>query len=108
MFYSYPRCCLRKFEDRYEYLEKIKIDGTRFSESFDAIIVPQEIDSIRASELGRGIRRIMEDIIGSLGEEAGSQFITKFKKRLGKAYLLRIEEIGVNLHLIELKQNLRW
>jgi len=99
---------LRKFEDRYEYLEKIKIDGTRFSESFDAIIVPQEIDSIRASELGRGIRRIMEDIIGSLGEEAGSQFITKFKKRLGKAYLLRIEEIGVNLHLIELKQNLRW
>lgn len=99
---------LRKFEDRYEYLEKIKIDGTRFSESFDAIIVPKEVDSLRASELGRGIRRIMEDIIGSLGEEAGSQFVNKFKKRLGKAYLLRIEEIGVNLHLIELKQNLRW
>ncbi|KYK30924.1 MAG: hypothetical protein AYK22_08445 [Thermoplasmatales archaeon SG8-52-3] len=99
---------LRKFEDRYEYLEKVKIDGSSYSESIDAIIVPQELNSIRSSELGRGIRKIIEDIINSLGEEAGSEFVKKFKKRVGKAYLLRIEEIGVNLHLIELKQNLRW
>jgi hypothetical protein len=99
---------IRKFEDRYEYLEQVKIDGPRFSEGIDAIIVPKEINSIRASQLGRGIRKIMEDLIGSLGEEAGSEFVKKFKKRVGKAHLLRIEEIGVNLHLMELKQNLRW
>jgi hypothetical protein len=99
---------LRKFEDRYEYLEQIKIDSTRFSDGIDAIIVPIEINSLRASELGRGIRKIMEDIINSLGEEAGSEFVKKFKTRVGKAHLMRIEEIGVNLHLMELKQNLRW
>ena len=99
---------LRKYEDRYEYLENVKIDGSRFSENIDGIIVPKELNSIRPSELGRGIRKIMEDIIGSLGEEAGAEFVKKFKKRVGKAYLMRIEEIGVNLHLIELKQNLRW
>jgi hypothetical protein len=97
---------LRKYEDRFEYLEKIKVDGARFSEGVDGIIVPNEINSIRSSELGRGIRKIMEDIIGSLGEEAGSEFVNKFKKRVGKAHLMRIEEIGVNLHLMELKQNL--
>jgi len=73
---------LRKFEDRYEYLEPVKVDGTRFSEGIDAIIVPNEINSIRSSELGRGIRKIMEDIIGSLGEEAGAEFVNKFKKRV--------------------------
>jgi hypothetical protein len=99
---------LRKYEDRYEYLEQVKIDSANFSGGIDAIIVPNEINSIRSSELGRGIRKIMEDIIGSLGEEAGSEFVKKFKKRVGKAHLLRIEEIGVNLHLMELKQNLRW
>ena len=99
---------LRKFEDRYEYLEQVKIDGNQFSGGVDGIIVPNEINSIRSSELGRGIRKIMEDIIGSLGEEAGSEFVNKFKKRVGKAHLMRIEEIGVNLHLMELKQNLRW
>lgn len=99
---------LGKFEDRYPYLKTIEIDSKRFSEGFDAIIVPKEIDSVRPSELGRGIRIIMEDIISSLGEEAGMHFFKKFKKRLGRAYLLRIEEMGVNLHLIELKQNLMW
>jgi len=99
---------LRKFEDRYEYLEQVKVDGARFSDGIDAIIVPNEINSIRSSELGRGIRKIMEDIIGSLGEEAGAEFVNKFKKRVGKAHLMRIEEIGVNLHLMELKQNLKW
>jgi hypothetical protein len=99
---------LRKFEDRFEYLEQVKIDSSRFSDSGDGIIVTKELNSVRPSELGRGIRKIMEDLIGSLGEEAGSQFVEKFKKRVGKAHLLRIEEIGVNLHLMELKQNLRW
>ncbi len=97
---------LGKFEDSYPYLKNIEIDGARFSEGFDAIIVPKEIESIRPSELGRAIRKIMEDIISSLGEEAGTKFINKFKNRLSRAYLLKIEEMGVNLHLIELKQNL--
>lgn len=99
---------IKKYEDRYQYLEHVNIDGKNFSEGVDAIVIPEELNSIRPSELGRGIRKIIEDIINCLGEDAGSQFIEKFKKRLGKAYLLRIEEIGVNLHLIELKQNLNF
>jgi len=50
----------------------------------------------------------VEDLTISLGEEAGENFIEIFKKRLGKAYVLRIEEMGVNLHMIELKRNLTW
>ena len=82
--------------------------SVHFSDGIEAIIVPTEVNSLRGSELGRGIRKIMEDIINSLGEEAGSEFVKKFKSRVGKAHLMRIEEIGVNLHLMELKQNLRW
>ena len=99
---------LGKFEDSYPYLKNIKIEGSRFSEGFDAIVVPKEIESVRPSELGRGIRKFLEDIISSLGEDAGTTFVNKFKKRLGKAYLLKIEGMGVNLHLIELKKNLMW
>jgi hypothetical protein len=63
---------------------------------------------VRESELGRGLQKIMESLIKSLGDEAGHNFVEKFKKRLGKAYILRIEEIGVNLHMMELRQNLFW
>lgn len=99
---------LRKFEEKFDYLNLIKIDSSRFSEGGDEIDISTEIELIRPSEIGRGIQNIMEDIIKSLGEEAGHHFIDKFKKRLGKAYVLRIEEMGVNLHMIELKQSLIW
>lgn len=97
---------IKKHEDRFEYLKLIKIDGTRFSEGIDAIIVPNEIENVRESELGRGLQKVMETLIKSLGEDAGKNFIEKFRKRLGKAYILRVEEIGVNLHMMELRQNL--
>jgi hypothetical protein len=99
---------LKKHEEKFEYLKLINIDGTRFSEGIDAIIIPEEIEEVRESELGRGLQKIMETLLKSLGDEAGHNFVEKFKKRLGKAYILRIEEIGMNLHMMELRQNLMW
>ena len=99
---------MKQYEKRFDYLKLINIDSTRFSEGIDAIIVPDDIEHIRESELGRGLQKIMENLIKALGEEAGRNFVEKFKKRLGKAYILRIEEIGVNLHMMELRQNLIW
>jgi hypothetical protein len=98
----------KKLGDKYEFLKYIKIDSMRYSEGIGAISVLPEIDIVRPSEVGRGIQKIVEETIMSLGEEAGQHFIEKFKKRLGKAYVLRIEEMGVNLHMINLRRNLAW
>jgi hypothetical protein len=97
---------LRKFEKNFKFLKLIQIDSTRYSEGGDEISISSDIESVGASEIGRGIQKIIEDIVSSLGDKAGLHFIDKFKKRLGKAYVLRIEEMGVNLHMIELSQNL--
>jgi hypothetical protein len=99
---------LKKFEERYDFLKYIRIDSVKFSEGGDEFNISPEVESIRPSELGRSIQKVMEEIIMSLGDEAGQYFIDKFKRRLGKAYVLRIEEMGVNLHMMELKQNLIW
>lgn len=99
---------LRQYEFKFTYLKGIEIDGLHFSEGIDAINVPEELDSVSASDLGRGLQKVIENISISMGEEAGIFFIEKFKRRLGKAYVLRIEDIGVNLHMIELRQNMMW
>ena len=99
---------IKEFEEKFEFLKNIKVDGLHFSEGLDAIIVPEEIESIRKSDLGRSIQKIIDKIVKSLGEEAGKYFIDKIKDQLGKAYVLRIEEMGVNLHMIELRQSLKW
>jgi hypothetical protein len=100
--------CLRQYEFKFDYLKGIEIDGLHFSEGLDAINVTEELDSVSASDLGRGLQKVIENISISMGEEAGIFFIEKFKRRLGKACVLRIEEIGVNLHMIELRQNMMW
>ena len=99
---------LKKFDEKFVFLKEISIDGLKSSDDLDNIVLPGNIDSIRASELGRALQKTIEGISVSLGEEAGRHFIENFKKRLGKAYLLKIEELGVNLHMIELKRNLLW
>ncbi len=97
---------LRKFENKYPCLRHIKIDNMLYLEGKDEVIVSSEIESVKGYELGRAIQSVIEDIGSSLGKNAGLDFIQKFKSRLGKAYVLRIEKLGVNLHMLELKQSL--
>ncbi|MDH7517782.1 MAG: hypothetical protein QHH19_05505 [Candidatus Thermoplasmatota archaeon] len=99
---------LKKLDDRYGYLKYVKIDSTRYSEGINAISIPAGLNTIRSTEIGRAIQKILENITISLGDEAGQYFIERFSQRLGKIYLSRIEEMGVNLHMIQLKQNLLW
>ena len=99
---------LKKMDVKYDCLKYIKIDGTRYSDGIDAISISSDLDSVRPTELGRAVQQIIEMIFKTLGEEAGRDFINKFKERLGKTYLLRIEEMGVNLHMVQLRRDMLW
>ncbi len=97
---------INKYEDKFDFLKLINIDALHLSDGIEAIEVSDEINNVSPSELGRAIQRMMEKVSTSLGEKAGRDFLDLFKKRMGKAYILRLEEIGVNLHMIELRKNL--
>ena len=99
---------LTKSEAKFLYFNFVEIDNTNITDGLNAIHISSEIESIRTSEIGRGLQKIIEEVAMSLGEVAGKNFLDDFKKRLGKAYILKIEDMGVNLHMIELRQNLLW
>jgi hypothetical protein len=90
----------------YELLRFIEIDSSRYSEGFDAVCISSDIDLVSPSEVGRGIQKLIEKISSSLGEDAGQNFVERLKFRLGKAYVLKMEELGVNLHLVKLREDL--
>jgi len=92
---------LKESNDRYGHLKDIKIDSIN-----NAIIIPEDVNSAGESELGRCLQKLIEKVTFSFNEEAGNHFIEKFKEYLGKAYILRIEEFGVNLHMIALRKDL--
>jgi len=97
---------IRKFENKYSCLRYIKVDNMLYLDGKDEIVISPEIESVKGYELGRAIQNVIEDIANSLGKNAGLDFIQNFKRKLGKAYVLRIEKLGVNLHMLELKQGL--
>jgi hypothetical protein len=73
---------LKKTSESFDYLKNIKIDGMRYSEGIDAITIPESIGSVRTSDLGRGLQKVVENFVASLGDAAGQHFIEKFKKHL--------------------------
>jgi len=97
---------LEKFKEKFSFFNFIKIEDIHVSDTSDSIIISNEIESISPSDLGRGMQQLIEKVSTALGEEAGRYFLDTFKKRLGKAYILRMEEMGVNLHMIELRRTL--
>ena len=94
---------LRKVDATYDFLKNIKVNPVESNELCD-ISIMTNLDEISETDIRRAIQKLLEEIAISLGEELGEKFIEKFKNSLEKSYLLRIEEMGVNLHLIQLRQ----
>jgi hypothetical protein len=71
---------LKKYEKEFEFLRCIKVDSVNYSKGLESIIVSSEIETIRESDLGKSLQRIIENIAKALGEEAGSFFVEKLKR----------------------------
>jgi hypothetical protein len=99
---------IHKMMEKEEVVSFVTIDSTRLSDGLAAVSIPQDVDTVSIADLGRSLQKCLESIIVSLGESAGKEFLEKFKNQLGKAYLLRMEKMGVNLHIIEIKQHMLW
>jgi len=95
---------LKKLDERYDYMKYVKIDSTRYSDGINAVSVPSDVNEVSPIELARAIQKMVERVTFYLGEEAGEDFVNRFKERLGKAYLSKIEQMGVNLHIVQLRQ----
>jgi len=84
----------------------INIDSMNTLTGAYQIAIFNDTDSISETDVRRAIQKLLEEIVRTLGEKSGDEFIQTFKNSLEKKYLSRIEELGVNLHMIELHHEL--
>jgi len=96
---------LKKVDAKFNFLKYVKIDSTRYSDGINAISIMANIDDVNSLDMGRAIQKLLEEIIKTLGDAGGQYFIDEFKNSLEKCYLVQIEEMGVNLHIVQLRQN---
>ncbi|MCK5458925.1 MAG: hypothetical protein KAI20_03470 [Thermoplasmatales archaeon] len=96
---------LKKIDTKYVFLKHIVVNPVESDELCDVSLMTN-LDEISETDIRRSIQKLLEEIIDSLGAELGQKFINKFKDSLEKNCLLQIEEMGVNLHMIQLRQEL--
>jgi hypothetical protein len=98
---------LQKIGSTYQFLKNVKVKPATDESELYQITIMNSIDSINETDARRAIQHLLETIMASLGGKVRDEFIQKFKDSLGKKYLLKIEELGVNFHMIELHQEMR-
>jgi uncharacterized protein YnzC (UPF0291/DUF896 family) len=84
----------------------VKVDSATDQGELYHITITDNIDSINETDARRAIQQLLETIMESLEEKVRKEFIQQFKNSLEKKYLLKIEEMGVNFHMIELRQEM--
>jgi len=94
---------LRKIDMKYEFLKMINVETAAKEGELYHIVIGGNLDSISETDARRAIQLLLESIIRSLGK-ISDEFIQEFKDSLDKKYLLKIEEMGVNFHMIELHE----
>jgi hypothetical protein len=97
---------LRKIDSTYEFLKYVKVDSATGQGELYHITITNNIDSINETDARRAIEQLLETIMESLKEEVRKEFIQKFRDSLEKKYILKIQEMGVNFHMIELRQEM--
>jgi hypothetical protein len=97
---------LRKIESTHGFLKYVKVDLATNEGELYHITITENIDSISETDARRAIQQLLETILQSLNEKVRDDFIQRFKSALEKKYLLKIEEMGVNFHMIELHQEM--
>jgi len=97
---------LRIIEMKYEFIKSIEVEpATNQGETY-RIIIGGNLDVISETDARRSIQFFLECITKSLGEKISQGFIQEFINSLDKKYLLKLEEIGVNFHMIELHKEM--
>ena len=98
---------LKTLECEYDFLRYIKIDDMDgLDNNLDAIVVVSDINYVESIKMGLAIQNLIDVLKKHLGKKAGYHFIREFRDDLGADYHSIIKNMGVDLRLVELQDEM--
>ena len=94
---------IQKNQPRYDFLKYVSITQDDTPDKTPIIHVQNTINTISDIQVRMAFQRLFEEVITILGEDLGRDFISQFQDTIEKKYLKRMEELGVNFHMINLR-----
>ncbi len=90
---------IKQLEPEYDFLQYIKIDTKIYSETWIAIQVDQEIDSIEEEILGKAINEIIDKLSKSFRGDEDYYIIREIRDELKYEIEAILQKFGVDLNL---------
>jgi len=98
---------LNELKSNYSFLEYVKIgELDELNNTKEDIIIMSKMNFIEPKDLGRAIQDLVDLYKKYLGKKAGYFFISEFKDVLGDEYHTIIKNIGVDLRIIDLQNEM--
>lgn len=99
---------LKELKSRFSFLKNIKIGKLEsLKYTVEDINISEEIDYVDPKEIGKALQNLIDLLKKRLGKKAGYFFLDEFKQTLGERYHSIIKNIGVDLRLIDLQNQLK-
>lgn len=95
---------IKKLEEKYDFLRHVEIKDTRFLEMDEPITVMSDIDIVKSDNVGDALYDIIKTLNIALGKDAGHFFIKELRNSIGEVYYSTIEDMGLDLGLMQLEQ----
>jgi len=104
---SSVKSLIKDLMGEYDFLKYVKIQTLKeFENNFDAVDIQTDMDCVRPKDVGKAIQELIDVLKLHLGKKAGYFFIKEFRDDLGDEYHSYIKDIGVNLRIAELQNEL--
>ena len=97
---------IKNLEENYDFLRYIKIDELKYFEETPLVNIIPDINHIESKEVGKAIQNLIELLQRHLGKKASYFFIREFRDDLGEEYHGIVKNMGVDLRLVELQDEL--
>ena len=94
---------LTGLQQRYEFIEGITIHDARYTEEDRSVSVLTSINEIPSSEVANALYTIITQMHQSLGRRAGHFFMKELRKRIGSDYFSTMQDLGVDLSVMQLE-----
>ena len=94
---------VKKFTEKYKFLNYIEISDTPDSEGFYIIRALPDINNVFSVKIAEALEKIIREVSISTEWQGDKSFIDAFINELGEKQLSNIKKIGVNLNNIKTK-----
>jgi len=98
---------IKKLENKYDFLKYIELKDTRYTEWGEPVSVMADMDRVKSKELGHALYDIIKTMNSQLGKDAGHFFVKEVKENLQETYNENFEDMGLDLSLVQLEEEIR-